>query len=131
MPHVVICGELDLARYARDFEPLLLRTGPDVLRADRIYLERNARSALIEALVVEARRKLPFYVVISTHDRGSITLRVDPMTHIEHSDGVRRLVAELAADILARVPGGRVRSSNVVIPSPGFKRLEAEDEDRK
>ena len=52
MPHVVLEGPVDLHAYARDFEPILLRRGKDVLRADRVFLERERRSLLIEVLVV-------------------------------------------------------------------------------
>ena len=70
MPHVVLDGPVDLRAYAREFRPLLLRRGRDVLRADRIYVEREGDSLLIEALAVEAGRKQPFYLKISTHERG-------------------------------------------------------------
>ena len=117
MPHVVIRGDVDLAAYASRFEPILLRRGGDVLRADRIYLERGGDRALIEALVVEAGRKQPFYVAISSHDRGSATLRIDPMSHVERSEGVKALVAELGADLLCKTPGASVEVTNLVLPS--------------
>lgn len=118
MPHVVIRGSVDLRRYTDEFEPLLVRRDGDVLRADRIYLERDGRTALVAALVVEAGRKQPFYVRISAHDRGSATLRVDPATHVERSEGVKALVAALGADLLARTPGARLEVTNLVLPSP-------------
>ena len=117
MPHVVLEGPVDLEKYARDFRPVLLRRGPDILRADRVFFETGGRSLLIEALVVEATRKLPFYVKISQHERGSTTLRIDPMTHPERSQGVRELVAHLGADLLARNPEARLGVTNLVLPS--------------
>lgn len=117
MPHLVIEGEVDLEAYARDFSPILIRSGRDVLRADHVYLGRDHREVLIEALVVEAGRKLSFYVKLSRHDDGSATLRIDPMTHPERSDGVRALVTRLAEDWLARTRAARVRATNLVLPS--------------
>ncbi len=117
MPHVVVEGRVDLRAWARDFEPFLLRRGGDVLRVDHAYLEAGGRSLLLEALVVESGRKLAFYIRVSRHERGSTTLRVDPLTHPERSDGVRALVAHVAALLLARTPGARLGSANVVVPS--------------
>ncbi len=117
MPHVVIRGDVDLRAWAEDFEPLLVRMGGDVLRADRIYVESAGRAALVAALVVEAGRKQPFYVKISAHDRGSASLRVDPMTHVERGPGVKALVAELGAELLRRTPGASVEVTNLVLPS--------------
>ena len=118
MPHVVIEGSLDLAEFARSFEPILLRREGDVLRADALYLERGGRSLLLEALVVEAGRKASFYIKIAAHDRGSVTVRVDPMTHPDRSAGVRELVARVGQALLAFAPQARLARANVVIPSP-------------
>lgn len=119
MPHAVIEGEVDLERVAREFQPILLRRGADVLRADRVYLESRGRALLVESLVVEGGRKLPFYVRISRQDRGAVTLRVDPLTHPERSPGVRALVAHLAGTLLAATPGATLGSTNLVLPSLG------------
>ena len=116
MPHAVIVGDTDLAAFARAWTPLVVRRGADVLRADTVYLEAGGRALLIEALCVEAGRKQPFYVKISAHDRGTTTVRIDPMTHPERSDGVRALVAEVAARLLATTPGGRVEKTNLALP---------------
>ena len=119
MPHLVIDGRVDLDAFVRNFSPVLIRHGKDVLRADRVYVEREHREVLIEALVVEAGRKQPFYVKISRHDDGTATLRIDPQTHPERSDGVRELVTCLAEAWLTTVPGAAVRATNLVLPSAG------------
>ncbi len=119
MPHVVIEGDVDLEAWVRDFRPVLLRRGGDVLRADRVYLDREVRNALVEALAVEGGRKQPFYVKISAHRPRSATLRVDPLTHPERSAGVREIVSLLARDLLLRTPGARVGATNLVISSRG------------
>lgn len=118
MPHAVIKGDPDLAEFARRWTPLVLRRGSDVLRADQVYLESGGRALLIDALVIEAGRKQPFYVKIARHDRGSATVRIDPMTHPERSEGVRALVAEIAARLVAATPGGVVETTNLVLPTP-------------
>ncbi len=117
MPHVVIEGEVDLAAWARALEPLLLRRGGDVLRTTGTYVERDGDAVLVEALAVESGRKTPFYVQVVRHDRGSVTVRVDPMTHPDRSDGVREIVAAVAARLLAHAPGLRVARATVVVPS--------------
>jgi hypothetical protein len=117
MPHVVFDGEADLALWAAAFEPVVVREGGDVLRAEQLYLEREARALLLESLVVEAGRKLVFYVRISRHERGSVTIRIDPLTHPERTPAVRRLVAEVAIRLWQRFPELRIRATNLVLPS--------------
>jgi hypothetical protein len=117
----VIEGVADLAGFARAFRPFVVRRGPDVLRGDHLYLSADARACVIEALCVEAGRKQPFYVKLAVHDRGSATVRIDPLTHPERSDGVRALVAHVGALLLRATPGGRIGATNLVLPA-----LEAE-----
>jgi hypothetical protein len=117
MPHVVFDGEADLVAYAAAFAPWVEREGADVLRAEALYLERDARALLLESLVVESGRKLVFYVRISRHERGSVTVRIDPLTHPERSPAVRQLVTRVAAGLQDRFPGLRVRATNLVLPS--------------
>jgi hypothetical protein len=118
LPHVVLDGAVDLERYAREFRPLLVRRGRDTLRVDGVYVEREGRALLLESIVVEAGRKLPFYILVSGHDRGGATVRIDPLTHPERTDGVRELVARVGADLLAESPGATLRVTNLVLPSP-------------
>ncbi len=124
MPHVVIEGELDLAAWAGQLEPLLLRRGGDVMRTTGVYLERGAGRVLVEALAVEAGRKMPFYVQVARHDRGRVTVRVDPTTHPDRSDAVREIVGQVAASLLAHATGARVARANIVVPSVAQKRGE-------
>ena len=112
----MISGEIDLAEFARRWTPLVLRRGGDVLRADQVYLESGGRALLVDALAIEAGRKQPFYVKIARHDRGSATVRIDPMTHPERSEGVRALVTEIAARLLAATPGAKVQATNLELP---------------
>jgi hypothetical protein len=113
---VVLDGPVDLQRYADEFEPVVVRRGRDILRVDRVYIEKERRALLLESVVVESGRKLPFYILISGHDRGGATVRIDPMTHPDRSEGVRELVALVGADLLARSPGARVQVTNLVLP---------------
>ncbi len=119
MPHAVLEGEVDLAAYARAFRPILLRQGGDVLRADRLFADLEQRTLLVEALVIESGRKQPFYIKISAHDRGSATVRIDPLTHPERSEGVRELVAQIVAAVLRVSPGAKIGATNLVLPSSG------------
>jgi hypothetical protein len=118
VPHVVLDGPVDLQRYADEFEPVLIRRGRDVLRVDRVYIERERRALLLESVAVEAGRKIPFYILVSAHDRGGATVRIDPMMHPEKSEGVRELVARIGEGLLARNPQATLRVTNLVLAFP-------------
>jgi len=113
----VIEGRVDLRAWAAEIRPILERRGDDVLRAESVWLEGSGREALVRALAVESGRRQAFYVLVSAHDART-TVRIDPLTRPERSDGVRALVARVAADVLARSPGARLGATNLVLPSP-------------
>lgn len=117
MPHVVIDGPVDLKGYAEGFTPILLRRNGDVYRADHAYVDASGRNLLVEALVVESGRKLPFYVKVSAHGSGSATVRIDPLTHPARSEGVKELVAWIGSDLLEKNAGAEVRVTNLVLRS--------------
>jgi len=115
MPHVVLEGSVDLAAFARDFEPICLREDGDVLRAQKIFASRDQRTLLIEALTVEAQRKQPFYIKITAHERGGASVRIDPMTHPDRSAGIRTLVARVASDLLRSCPESILGATNLML----------------
>ncbi len=108
---------MDLERFARAFEPRLIRRDGDVLRTLGAFLSLDGRALLIEALVVEAGRKQAFYIKIASHGAGGASVRIDPQTRPERSAGVRDLVAEVGADLLRRSPQARLGATNLVVPS--------------
>jgi hypothetical protein len=124
MPHAVIEGDVDLAAWARELPDLLERRGGDVLRTGEVLVERGGRAVLVEATAVEAGRRQTFYVRVSAQ-ASRATVRIDPLSRVERSEGVRALVALVAADLLARSPGAKLGSSNLVLPSAASRRTQA------
>ena len=61
---------MDLRAYARDFRPVLLRRGRDVLHADRIFVEREGYSLLTEARLGVTNLVLPSGGLDSRDDQG-------------------------------------------------------------
>jgi uracil-DNA glycosylase len=116
VPHAVIEGPIDLRAWAAGFQPLLLRQGADVLRTGEVFVERAGRALLVEALVIEAGRKQPFYVRVAAQDRGSTSVRIDPQTHPDRTPAVHALVAEIVASLLAFAPQARLARGSVIMP---------------
>jgi hypothetical protein len=117
MPHVVIDAEIDLRAYAERFAHLRIVDTGDVLKSEAVYVERSGRALLIQAVAIEAGRTQTFYVRVSAQERGSVSVRIDPLTRPERSEGVKRIVAAIGADLLACTPGAKVRTTNLVLPS--------------
>jgi hypothetical protein len=115
----VIDAEIDLRAYAERFAHLRIVNTGDVLKTEALYLERSGRALLIQAVAVEAGRTQTFYVRVAAQERGSVSVRIDPLTRPERSEGVKRIVAAIGADLLTHTPGSKVRTTNLVLPSLG------------
>ncbi|MBI1951349.1 MAG: hypothetical protein HYS34_08305 [Acidobacteria bacterium] len=111
MPHVVLEGGITIDEAERRFEPFVHREGALVVKAERIYRERQARAVLIEMVVVEAGHTQKFFIQLSPRE-GGLTVRLEPLTDPEKSRGVRRALALVAHRFVAAC-GARYGRTNI------------------
>jgi len=112
MPHAVIQGgSLDLARIQRELEPFQERDGDLLLKVSDSFLSRRGTPLLLESLVVESTRR-KFLIEIDSRE-GSLTVHLYTLTDPEKTDGVRRLVAEVARRVCALDPAARIARTNL------------------
>ncbi|MBI4168756.1 MAG: hypothetical protein HY510_02320 [Acidobacteria bacterium] len=105
MPHVVLegrearDGRLVIDEFAARFEPFVVREQDLLVKAERLYRERDGRAALVEVVVVERGFTQKFFIQLSPKDAG-VTVRLEPLTDPEKTAGVRRAIALLAHRIV-------------------------------
>ena len=111
MPHVVIAEGPEPTAVYESFEPgSAIREGTTVLELGWAYLRRDGETVLIQATAVELGPPVHFFVAVE-RKRQRITVRCFPHPHVERTDGVKKLVAEVARRVLA--DGGRVTKTNL------------------
>lgn len=114
MPHVVVEGPVDLEALRAAFGPVFHREGADIVKIETLYLEREAREALLDTLVVEAGHRQHFFVQVRLRDEGGATVRLLPQTDPEKTDGVKRALARAAVLVRDLRPGEcRFGSTNI------------------
>jgi hypothetical protein len=111
VPHVVLEGRVSIDNCAGLFEPFVAREGDLVVKVDRFYRERGGRAALIETLVVAGGHTQKFFVQLSSRGEG-LTVRLEPLTDPEKTDGVRRALA-LVAHRIRSLSGCSYGSTNI------------------
>jgi hypothetical protein len=105
VPHVVLesragqPGRIVIDEFASRFEPFVVKDEGLLVKAERLYLERDGRAALVEIVVVERGFTQKFFIHLSPRN-GGITVRLDPLTDPEKTAGVRRAIALLARRIV-------------------------------
>lgn len=112
MPHAVLTGKVVLEELFREFRPIMIRKDQDVLRTMDAYINRNGASILIESLAVEAGASTSFLILVSSRDDG-VVVRLYPKVEVEKTEGVKRILAEQARQMLASFPGLSIGETNL------------------
>ncbi len=112
MPHVVLTGSVVMEELFRTLRPIMIREDQDILRTMDAYINVNGTSILIESLAVEGGKKTSFLTLVSSRDDG-VVVRLYPKLEVEKTDGVKRILAEQAKQILTSLPNLSIGETNL------------------
>jgi len=83
-----------------------------VLKTAGMYLERGKGSILVDSLVIEGGKKISFLALIGGREDG-VVVRIYPMFEVEKTDGVKRVLAEIAKQLLKTFPEFKLGATNL------------------
>lgn len=112
LPHVVLNGKASVQNIFERLEPLFVRDGTKILRTMELYLERNKNAILIDSLAIEADKKTSFLAMITGRENG-VVVRLYPKQEIEKTDGVKRILAEIAKQLVREFPDFKTAETNL------------------
>ncbi len=112
MPHVVLNGKVNVEDIFVKMKPVFIRDGESVLKTENMYIERGKGSILIDSLVIERGKKISFLAMIGEREDGAV-IRIYPMLEVEKTDGVKRILAEIAKQLLQAFPEFELGATNL------------------
>ena len=112
MPHVVLNGNADFDDIFNKFKGVLIRNDHGILKTDNIYISRDKTAILIESLAIEDGVKNSFFTLISKRNDG-VVIRIYPGVEVEKTQGVKKILAEIAKQLLGALPGLRIGETNL------------------
>ncbi len=112
LPHVVLNGKASVQNIFERLEPLFVRDGTEILRTMELYLERNKNAILIDSLAIEADKKTSFLAMITGRENG-VVVRLYPKQEIEKTDGVKKILAEIAKQLVREFPDFKTAETNL------------------
>lgn len=112
LPHVVLNGKASIQNIFEKLEPLFVRDGTEILKTMELYLERNKNAILIDSLAIESNKKKSFLAMITGRENG-VVVRLYPKQEIEKTDGVKRILAEIAKQLLRKFPDFKTAETNL------------------
>ena len=112
VPHVVLNGKVSVENIFEELEPLLIRSENSILKTTDVYLEREKNVILIDSLVIDSEGKTVFLAMISGRDDG-VVVRLYPKIDVEKTEGVKKILVELAKQLIATFPELTVGETNL------------------
>jgi len=112
VPHVVLNGNVVVENIFETIQPLMIRNQNSVLRTVDVYLERKKNVILIDSLTIEADKKIAFLVMISGREDG-IVIRLYPKISVEKTEGVKKIIGEIAKQLIATFPQLKIGETNL------------------
>jgi len=96
-------GDVRLRDIFDNMRPINVRDEHVILRTLKKYVDTEEASILAEALVIEEGRKTAFLVLLSRRPDG-VVVRIYPGSNVNKTEGVKRMLAEIAKQLLDTFP---------------------------
>ena len=112
MPHVVLNGTISVEEIFDKLNPVFIRNDECIIKTKEAYLEKNKKDILVDSLVIEKGKRTGFLALISGRDDG-VVVRLYPQLEIEKTDGVKKVLAELAKQVMQTFPEMHVGETNL------------------
>ena len=113
MPHVVLNGNVNIDDILKKFNSILIRDEYGILKTDDIYINRDKTAILIESIAIEKGAKNSFLTMISRRDDG-VVVRIYPILEVEKTNGVKKILSEIAKQILKIFPQLTIGETNLL-----------------
>jgi len=112
LPHVVLNGKAAIENIFKELKPLMIRSENSILKTMDVYLERERNVILIDSLAIEAEKKTVFLAMISGRNDG-VVVRLYPKIDVEKTEGVKKILVELAKQLIATFPELKIGETNL------------------
>ena len=112
MPHVVLNGTAEMVDIFQQLSPIMIRYEKTLLKTSDKYINFNKSSILVESLAIEDGNKIGFLVLIGKREDG-IVVRIYPEFAIEKTNGVKKILAGIAKQLLERFSELKIGKTNI------------------
>lgn len=113
MLHVVLTGKINSEVIFNQLENLFLKLPNGILNTTNKYLDFNKQAILVESLAIEQGKKTGFLTMLNKRDDGMV-IRIYPgFDDFEKTDGVKKILTELAKQLLNKVQDITIGKTNL------------------
>ena len=112
MPHVVLTGDISLSDVFEKIEAFVVREGTKILKTSDKFINQGESSILVESFAIENKNKTAFLALLSKREDG-LVVRLYPKLDVEKTDGVKKILAKIADNLLTSFPNLKLGKTNL------------------
>ena len=115
MPHIVLSGSIQLGNTFKQMNKILFKDQKSnvIVRIENFFINQRCDIILSKAIAIDQKTQ-SFYIVVMNRE-NKITIRLDPITDPEKTDGVKIALALMAKRIqdIERISDLYVSKTNI------------------
>jgi len=96
----------------RRLKPVFVKTDRGILKATDAYMDRSRRNIIVDSLAIEGGERERFLMLIG-HLEDGLVVRLFDVPLVDRTDGVKRVLAETAKQLLEAFPDLEVGETNL------------------
>lgn len=112
MPHVVINGDIKIRDIFEQLNPVNIVSKNYVLKTLKKFVDTEEKIILIEGLAIENGNKANFLCMLNQRENG-LVIRLYPDFLVEKTNGVKKILANIATQILKKFPNLTIGKTNL------------------
>jgi hypothetical protein len=112
MPHIVLNGKIAIDNIFVKMKPIFIKQETGIIRTTNHFISKDKTEILVDSLSIENNNNFRFFALINSRSDG-IVIRIFPGSGIEKTPGVKKVLVEIAKQILSIDPNLTIGKTNL------------------
>ncbi|MFX1516659.1 MAG: hypothetical protein ACFFC6_10140 [Promethearchaeota archaeon] len=112
MPHIVLNGKIAIDYIFTNLKPVFINHDSGIIKTTVFFISKDKNAILVDSLSIENKDKYRFFTLINGRSNG-IVIRIFPGSEIEKTHGVKKILVEIAKQIMSINPNLAIGKTNL------------------
>ena len=112
MPHIVLNGKIAIDHIFTNLKPVFNNLDTGIIKTTSFFISRDKNTILVDSLSIENKINYRFFTSINGRSDG-IVIRIFPGSEIVKTHGVKKILVEIAKQILSIIPNLTIGKTNL------------------
>jgi hypothetical protein len=112
MPHIVLNGKITIDHIFTNLKPIFIKQDTGIIKTTNHFISKDKTEMLVDSLSIESNKNYRFFALINSRADG-IVIRIFPGLEIEKTPGVKKILVEIAKQVLSINPDLAIGKTNL------------------